>query len=91
MQNDMNPGQAVCLGMLGDPVRYAACGLPGYHGRLVPPALVGRAVNVAMVTCEVAPAMELQHELPKGHYQGVHAGSLAGLDGRIEGCYGHMV
>lgn len=57
--------QAVGVGVLTDPLGGAGHGLRRHPDRALPPALVGAAVDVAVGTSEVAPAVHLDHELPQ--------------------------
>ncbi|GAA0581436.1 hypothetical protein GCM10009546_49860 [Actinomadura livida] len=51
--------------MLGDALGRALHRAHGHGGRTPPPTLVGVLEYVAMVTCEITPAVHLEHELPE--------------------------
>jgi hypothetical protein len=65
MENNINLVQVMLLDMLGNTGGYAAYRSLGHYAWLVLPALIRMAINITMITGDVAATVNLKHELTK--------------------------
>src|SRR6266700_400 len=55
----------VGVGVFGYPPGHGVPHLGGHHGGTMAPGLVGHRVDVAIITREIAPLMDLEDEVPE--------------------------
>src|SRR6201999_2227897 len=82
VQDDANFGKTVVSRVLGNALRRLGDRLRRDHQGTAAPALVGVLIDVAMITGQVAPAVDLEDELPERRSA---LGGGQGSDGGIEG------
>jgi hypothetical protein len=73
VQDNSHFVELVLRRMLDDPPRSQCGRLCGQFRRAAPPALIRVLVDVAMIARQIAPAVNLQYELPKREKNAIHS------------------